>query len=215
MRNLLPILLIAASPVWAQLETDTITIAASRQVNLLPDQIVFNVQVLAPNTAGLDTALAKVAGTGITAADLTSVYNASNDNFSWVFSLPVPVSQAGATATLLTHLQQQSQQTVQYYARETRVSPALQQSQGCSQANLVSDARTQAQNLAAATGFSVGPVLAISDGSGPPLIPSVVRIQTFASFLQVGAFLSSSAPIYVTPPLTCAAVVKFRLYRYH
>lgn len=215
MRNLLLILLIASSPVWAQLETDTITIAASRQVNLQPDQIVFNVQVLAPNTAGLDAALAKVAGTGITAADLTGVYNSSNDNFSWVFSLPVPVSQAGATATLLAQLQQQSKQTVQFYAQETRISPALQQSQGCSQANLVSDARTQAQNLAAATGFSVGPVLAVSDGSGPPFIPSAVRIQTFASILQVGAILSSSAPIYVTPPLTCAAVVKFRLFRYH
>lgn len=215
MRNLLLILVIAGSPVWAQLETDTITIEASRQVNLQPDQIVFSVQVLAPKTAGLDEVLAKVAGTGIAAADLTSVYNSSNDNFSWVFSLPVPVSQAGATATVLTRLQQQSQRTVQFYAQETRVSPALQQSQGCSQANLVSDARTQAQNLAAATGFSVGPVLAVSDGSGPQLIPLLLQIQTFASFLQAGALLSPSAAIDVTPPLACSAVVKFRLFRYH
>jgi uncharacterized protein YggE len=168
MRNLLLILLAAGLPLWAQLETDTITITASRQVNLQPDQIVFNVQVL-----------------------------------------------AGATATVLAQLQQQSKQTVQFYAQETRVSPALQQSQGCSQVNLVSDARTQAQNLSVAAGFSVGPVLAVSDASGPPFIPSAVRIQTFASFLQVGAFLPSPVPIYATPPLTCAAVVKFRLFRYH
>ncbi|HLG95546.1 MAG TPA: hypothetical protein VKX49_04460 [Bryobacteraceae bacterium] len=68
----------AAAPALAQLETDTITVAANRQVSLQPDQIVFSVQVSAPQTASIDDVLAKIAGTGLSAADLSSVYSGAN-----------------------------------------------------------------------------------------------------------------------------------------
>jgi len=117
-------------------------------------------------------------------------------------------------ATLLTQRQQQSNGAVQFITQGAQVSQALQQSQGCSQANLVSDALGQAQQLAAAAGFTVGPVIAISDRSVSQLAPSVIRGGSFATFLTLGAYVWYAA-VPVTPPSICTTVLKFRLYRYH
>ncbi len=162
----LPILLVACATAFGQLQTDTITITATRQVSLQPDQIIFNVQVVAPESAGIDDVVAQVAGVGISAANLTGVSSSANDVFAWNFALAVPISQAGGTTASLVQLAQQSKQAVTFYVQGTQVSQAIEQSQPCSQASLISDAQAQAQSLAAAAGFTVGPVLAVSDGSG-------------------------------------------------
>jgi len=206
----LPILLVACASAFGQLQTDTITITATRQVSLLPDQIVFNVQVVAPESAGLDDVVAQVAGVGISAANLTGVSSYGNDGFAWNFTLAVPISQASATTASLVQLAQQSKQAVTFYVQGTQVSQALQQSQPCSQTSLISDAQSHAQSLAAAAGFTVGPVLAVSDGSLAPAVPQAVAGQLFAVLLGTPSF-------FVAPPqpITCTAVVKFQLLRYH
>ena len=221
MRNLLPILLMACPAAFGQLQTDTITITAMRHVHLQPDQIIFDVQVFTTATAGVDDALAEVPGSGITAADLTGVFTYNPNKLRWNFTLAVPFSQAAATTKLLTQIQQQSNQSVTVSSQGTQVSQALQQSQPCSQANLISDARAQADSLAAAVGFSVGAALAISDGSLDQSPAAVARLGVFANVLS-GAFTSvavfvgvSSYVAQTPPPVTCSAVVKFQLYRYH
>jgi hypothetical protein len=210
MRRLFPILLLGCASAFGQLQTDTITITALRQVSLQPDQIVFHVQVSTPVTAGLDDAVGQVAGAGITAANLTGVFTDLPNTLSWSFTLGVPFSQAGGTTKLLAQIEQQSNQAVTFYTQGTQISQALQQFQPCSQASLISDARAQANSLAAAAGFTLGPVLAVSDGSvGEVFNPAAVaRVGVLLS----GAFIS----VFPTPPpVTCAAVVKFQLYRYH
>ncbi|HTS47100.1 MAG TPA: SIMPL domain-containing protein [Bryobacteraceae bacterium] len=216
MRKLFPIFLLAAVPAVGQLQTDTITITAVRQVSLQPDQVVFSVQVSTPETAALDDALAAVSGAGVTAADLTGVFTYNPNMLRWSFTLAVPFSQAGATIKTLTQIAQQSNGAVSVSSQGTQVSQALQ-SQPCSQASLISDAQAQAQNLAAAAGFSVGPVLAVSDGSGSAgQSPAAVVRYAFVGIVStVSAFLELSSYVAPTPPITCTAVVKFQLLRYH
>jgi hypothetical protein len=215
MRKLFPIFLLAAVPALGQLQTDTITITALRQVSLQPDQVVFSVQVSTPESAGLDDALAAVSGAGVTAADLTGVFTGNPNMLNWSFTLAVPFSEAGATTKTLAQIAQQSNGAVSFSSQGTQVSLALQQSQPCSQASLISDARAQAQSLAAAAGFTAGPVLAVSDGSGGQSPAALVGYNFIGSFGSVGAFLELSSYVAPTPPVTCTAVVKFQLLRYH
>jgi uncharacterized protein YggE len=140
------------------------------------------------------------------------VYTDSSDTLVWNFTLAVPFSQISTTTTLLTQLGQKSSQTVTFYVQGTQVSPALLQMQPCSQASLVSDAQTQAQNLAAAAGFTVGPVLAVSDGTFAQQPGSVVAVAGRFAAANISPFF-----VAVLPPSTstCTAVVKFQLYRFH
>lgn len=213
MRDALPILLLACASAFGQLQTDTITITANRQVSLQPDQIVFGVQVVAPESAGIDDVVAQVAGVGISAANLTGVSSYFNGGLAWNFTLAVPISQASATIASLAQLSQQSKQAVTFYVQGTQVSQAFQQSQTCSQASLISDAQAQAQKLAAAAGFTVGPVLAVSDGSLAPAAPAGIAI--IGRFLAVSGFLGLVSNVVPASPITCTAVVKFQLLRYH
>jgi hypothetical protein len=184
-------------------------------VSLQPDQVVFNVQAVAPDSSGIDDVVAEVAGVGISAANLTGVSSYYNGGLAWNFTLAVPISQAGATTASLVQLAQQSKQAVTFYVQGTQVSPALQQSQPCSQANLISDAQAQAESLAAAAGFTAGPVLAVSDGSGGQASAVPVRYAFAGSFSTLGAFLELGSYAAPPQPITCTAVVKFQLFRYH
>jgi hypothetical protein len=74
----------------------------------------------------------------------------------------------------------------------TQVSPQLQQSQTCSIADLIADARAQGGKMASAAGMSLGPIQAMSSvtANNPPSQPS-------PSF-------------YYVPPV-CSLTVKFAL----
>jgi len=206
------LLLFSAGAAFGQLDDNTITITATRQVTLQPDQIVFNLGVQAAETAGLDDVLAQLPGTGISAANLGSV-NGFLNMVAWDFTLKVPLTQASATTTLLAQLEQKSGGVVSFNVQGTQVSEALQQAQPCSQTALVADARSQAQTLAAAAGYTVGPVLAVSDGSGAQT-PSSVPTYVYSNFI-VGQFLAIEQNFVTGPPTACTAVVKFQLYSYH
>lgn len=212
MRKLLVILFMIGAPAFGQLQTDTLTITANRQISLQPDQIVFSVQVVAPETAGIDDVVAQVAVVGISAANLAGVSSYGNGELAWNFTLAAPISQASTTTASLVQLSQQNNQGVTFYVQGTQVSQALAQSQPCSQASLISDAQAQAQSLAAAAGFTVGPVLAVSDGG---LAQQPTGIAIVASFVPVGAFLELSPYVAPRQPITCTAVVEFQLLRYH
>jgi hypothetical protein len=212
MRLLSGLLLLTASAAFAQLDDNTITITATRQVTLQPDQIVFNVSVRAPETAGLNDVLAMLPGTGITEANLGAVYGNSPNPLQWSFSLTTSFAEAGATTNLLTQLESQSKGAVSFYVQGTQVSQASQQAQPCSQTALVADARKQVQALASAAGLTVGPVLAVSDGNGTATQVVASRIGAF-----VGVPTLLAVPNFLFAPAisTCTAVVKFQLYSYH
>jgi uncharacterized protein YggE len=216
MRNvwLIALSLAGASLAFGQLETDTITIQASRSVNLAPDQVSFYVSVTADPTSSLDQIVAALSGSGITASNLSSLYGA-NDNrgsLQWSFTLATPLTKMNATIASLIALEQSmvkysSGMSLTFQVQGAYVSPEAYQSQSCSTRDLVGDAQAQAQNVAAAAGFAVGPIIKISDGSSATT-PAYVPNEVF-SFGQASVLIG-----YTTTPSGCSLEVKFKLLRY-
>ncbi len=211
----LPLLLLAAAPLFAQLESHTLTISATRSINLQPDQVVFGLTVSSAATASLDQIVSALGGLGITSANLTGVNNYSAPTtFQWSFTLAAPLSNLSATIGSLTKLQQTIAQnnsglTLTFTVEGTQVSQQLQQSQSCSNADLITDATAQAQKLAAAAGLTLGTILRLSN------LPAAQTYAVPVNVAQVGSFVSGGFSEfllgYVPSPVTCSLLVKFQL----
>src|SRR5690349_6776667 len=86
-----------------QLDSNTVTVTASRNRSLQPDSAVFGVLVETGFDPGLDDVAAALAGSGITAANFTDVSSSlglfltdpvtqsGQSRMEWTFSLQVPV----------------------------------------------------------------------------------------------------------------------------
>jgi hypothetical protein len=101
-------LLVFCSLAFGQLESNSITVTASNNTSLQPDQAVFTVIVQSGLTTGLDDVVNALAGSGITAANFTSVgtqinYNgaASSISLQWSFSLTAPLGNTKGTVARL------------------------------------------------------------------------------------------------------------------
>ena len=218
MRNRsLSILLFAVLPVFGQLPSHTLTVQATRSVNLQPDQVVFGVSVSSSAGTNLNQVVAALAGVGITAADLTGVENSDPSTLQWGFTLAVPIASLTATIGSLTTLEQTIGQNnsglaLTFSVNGTQVSQQLQASQTCSNADLIADATAQAQKLAAAAGITLGQILKLSN---VPLAPSAVgaTLGFFPTASIVGGLLGSFPGFvqYVPSPVTCSLSVQFQL----
>lgn len=213
--------LIFASLVFAQLDSNSVTVTASRNASLQPDQVVFAVTVISGMDVALNDIVAALQSSGITLSNFVGVSNTGSliltpgppspqPMLGWVFGLPVPISKVKDTAAMLSSLQQSIGKdgvalTLSFSVQGTQVSAPLQQSQACSMSDLISDARAQAQKLAAAAGMTAGNVLAMSSGIATVTAGSGVYIG-----IPVGNFFSSSSLSYPIA-LPCAATVKFAL----
>jgi uncharacterized protein YggE len=212
---LIALTLASASLLFGQLDSDTVTIQASRSVNLTPDQVVFAVSVSAGPTTSLDQIVAALASSGITATNFVGVTGGADNQspLQWLFTLAAPLTKIKATIAL-TVLQQSiahnnSGLTLMFQVQRTQFSPESIQSQSCAAKDLVAGAQTQAQNVAAAAGLYVGPIVAISDGSS--------AMPTFAArvgdFL-IGNWINPTGLWYNPTPPGCSVEVKFKLLRY-
>ena len=213
-RRILAILL-AAGPglLFGQLESNTLTISASRVLNIQPDQALFNVTIVSTPTQGLDDVLAALQATGITAANFSSLNSLPDGTLQWLFNLPIALTKVQTTAASLVSLQQTIAKsnnglTLSFYIGSLQVSSALAQSQSCPVADLVSDAQAHAQKLADAAGLTVGSILTINGSSANVSPPPM-----FYSNLIFGELLTGV--VYPAPePPPCAITLKFRLLRY-
>src|SRR5713101_5729271 len=70
---LICIILASASLVFAQADSNSITVNASRNANLQADQAVFNVSVTSGLNASIDDVLGALQGSGITLANFTGI----------------------------------------------------------------------------------------------------------------------------------------------
>lgn len=226
----------AAACAFAQLDSNTITVTASRSVQLAPDQITFVVTVTAPTTASLDDVLAAAPGLGLTAANLSGVQAtlallgpaSTND---WSFNLTVAISQLKSTLATITALQgRKSGMSVSFLGGNTAVSDQAAAAQTCTMLDLFLDASAQAQKLASAAGRTVGTVLALSNPPAPAPTPVLAN--------RAGAFVFSAIPFVSgspagtgsslasfllgfattpalarTPVASCTMTVKFQLIR--
>lgn len=220
----LPIhLLILSIPVaFAQLDSNSVTVTATRTMTHQPDQVLFGVTVQSGLNTSLDDVVAVLQGSGITAANFSSISTppplvltgnpipapAVMPMLQWTFALSVPLAKIQDTIATLSALQKSIAQqnkglTLSFSVQGTQVSAQLQQSQVCPIPDLLADAQAQAQKLAAAAGLSLGAVLAMSSGVS---VPSSVS----SSFSLTGLLLTP-APVL---PSVCSMTVKFALLRY-
>lgn len=208
---------------FGQLDSNSLTVTASRSVSLQPDQVVFGVFVDSSVTSSLDDILAALQGSGITAANFSGVNTAPTaivgggpfpttlaPTLEWAFGLPVALTKITATVKTLASLQQSIVQnhsglTLSFSIVGTQVSQQLQQTQTCVLADLISDAKAQAQKVATAAGAGVGNILALSS--------PVVTTASNGNSVTVSRFPSSIASQLVLPPV-CTVTVKFALVRF-
>jgi uncharacterized protein YggE len=210
--------LLVCSAAFGQLDSNSITVGASNNSTLQPDQAVFAVGVQSPTTTGLDDVITALQGSGITAANFASVSTAQQNlggarnplTLLWTFSLSVPLANTKTTVASLTTLQQNIANlnnglTLSFSIAGTQVSQQLAQSQTCSLSGLIASATTEAQSLAAAGGVTLGPIIAMSGStsnvlSSPPIV-----------YAGPG-FISTSGGTLISPP--CAVTVKFSIGRH-
>jgi hypothetical protein len=160
----------------AQVTSSSVTVTASRTTNLQPDQVVFGVTVTTPLTSSRDDAVNALGGSGITLANLTGVFtttlypDTSNKPLTvlqWNFSLPASISDTKNTVALLSSVaknlvQKNNGLSISFGIQASQVSAQLQQSQSCPVADLITDARAQAQTLANTASMTIGSILAMS-----------------------------------------------------
>jgi hypothetical protein len=211
----LAILSLAAAPVFGQVASPTLTITATRSVTPQPNDVAFELTVSSGATASLDQILAALSGLGITTADLASVFNSASQPFQWSFTLAVPIAKLNTTIGSLTQLQQNIGQnnsglTLTFTVVGTlasQLSQQMQQSQPCSNTELIADATAQGQKVAAAAGFTLGPILTLSKAANPAYLNFIIENGSFLTgYIVPSIYFSGSVS-----PLTCSLVVQFQL----
>jgi hypothetical protein len=235
------LLLAAAATSFAQVDTGTIAITASRNVTAVPDQVVYSVTLRAERSMTLADAVARLSGTGITAANLSYV-DGTGSLIAWTFELVAPFSKMSELNAALKKLQPAviastgnpgivqwpSEGLVTFQITSQRISPDVV-AQACSFPALVSDARKEADRVATAAGVHVGSIAALLETPPIPALPifasTLIQYRT-GSFSSIPAIFDPSTgglgyasfllgypslPPVPTPPPACGLVVQFRL----
>lgn len=216
----------------AQLDDNTITVTSSRMTTIQPDQVVFSVTADFESTATLDDVLAAVQGAGITIANLNFAsalpsiatifdpLSAPAQITSWTFTITVPFSkmkdELSSLATLQQSIQENRQRTLSYSVQGTRVSSQLAASITCPYPGLVQDATAQAQAIAFAAGFALGPILSVEQTGSNQAVPTYAARAAFfysGTPLALSAFLVGvpSPNLLATTPTACYLTATFKL----
>ena len=204
--------LLCASCAFAQLDTYSVTVTASRTMIVPPDQVVFQLSFESGVGVTVDAVIAAGAGAGIALDFPSSIYTYQDPTLGtrleWWFSLTVPFSAMRGTLDQLATAQRRLQLALPltYTVAGTAVSPQASAAQACSTSDLMADARTQALSLANAGGFALGPVISMSNFIPPPQVSGGYLIPVTVLFQNA---IQPAPP--ATIPLACGIVVKFRL----
>jgi hypothetical protein len=214
------LLFLTASTAFAQLDSNSITVSASRGTTIQADQVVFAITVSSSLDVNLTDVVAAVQSAGLTLSNFQSVSTAPvyqilptgtpqpgmpPPGLQWVFALPVPISKLKDTTATLTTLQQSiaknnNGMTMSFSVAGTQVSVPLQQSQTCSLPDLLSDARAQAQKMAEAANMTLGAILAMSGSIATVQPGSGVPITAYLGSFSFSSLLTSptAQPCFIT-----------------
>jgi len=216
LRRVMVLFLIPAASLLAQLVNNTVTATASQSSTAAqPDEAVFSVAVASVGVGtSLDQVVAAVSGLGITAANLVQISNAQGAiifspappqsgpapalPLNWIFQLVAPFSKLKDTTAALAALQKSILQnnsglTLSFTLSGTRVSG--QQAPNCNLADLVSQARAQAQDIAGASGFKAGAIVGLTSATSAavPICSLTVRFALGMMFGQPEPVITISA----------------------
>ena len=164
---------LSLSLAFGQIGSNSITVtASSNNGSSQPDQAVFSVQVTTGLDSSLDDVIAVLQGSGISAANFQGLNSFLNyigpaqptQTLSWSFQLTTPLAKVKDTITTLSSLQAKiaAQNTGLALSFSIQGTQSSGQPAACSLPALLTNARTQAQNLADGAGLSVGNILAMS-----------------------------------------------------
>jgi hypothetical protein len=206
------IILVAALPALAQLDSHTLSITSSRDMNPESAEAQILVSVFAPERLTSDEVVAAIRETGLTAKDLTgaSPYNrffTSNEGRSiiWSFARSLALSDLVSVLGTLARFKAKDLELT-YSARSV---PPLQTA--CPLTSLLSDALIQAQKVASAAGVRLGSILALAEVEAAPIS---ITIQTIlGSFGSASTAILYPIPERVVPEVSpaCSLTVTFRL----
>lgn len=171
------LLTLASTLALAQPSPNTLTVTATRTSSVQPDQVVFGVSVTAPLTTSQSDVIAALQGSGITAANFSSVYSTQmlsvggNQFISvlqWNFTVTVPVTNLKSTIDTFTGLQMALSKaknglSLSFSVQGMQASAQAQQAQPCSLPGLISDARAQALKIANAASATLGNIVGLSN----------------------------------------------------
>jgi hypothetical protein len=192
----LHLFVIFGSLAFGQLDSNSVTVTATRNLTAQPDQAVFSLSVTSDLKTTLSDVLTALQPAGVTIANFSGVntLNVYLDNqpqisVVWAFNLVAPLTKTSDTVATLSALESSVPKanpklTLSFAIQGTQVSSQLQQSQTCSTADLISDARTQAQTLATAGGRTLSGILALSgstQASGYPACSLTVKFALLGS----------------------------------
>ena len=187
-----------AGVAFAQLDTNSLTVTASRSTNSPADQAVFGIFVDSDLSKSLTDIVSAVSAVGITQANFSSLSQSTNQKLplEWGFGLLVPLAKLKDTAAALTTLQANAAQNSPGLAvRFSVAGTQSSQSAPCSFADLLNDANIKAQSLAAGAVRPLGGILALSTSTSTSLPGTgfAYRIYPYSFFS-----LSSGSPCLVT-----------------
>jgi uncharacterized protein YggE len=192
----------------------TLTVAASRTINVAPDQVALAAYVDTTVDGTLDDAVAALAGTGFTAANLLNVsplYSQSGNE--WLFSVTVPLAKITDSLAALQKVQNGVSgmagvvTAVGFDVQGTQVSSDLAAAQDCTKTALISDAQAYARRVAAAAGVALNGILAISDNGSPAVAGAFFAASTLG-VVRTGDF-SLVNSIVTSPQPGCSVTVQF------
>ncbi|PWU09807.1 MAG: hypothetical protein C5B51_05580 [Terriglobia bacterium] len=203
----------------------TIGVTVSRAISPQPDQVVILLTVSTGLTANFDEVAGALQAAGINGANFSSVDTVSfsattgtpvRSFLQWSFTLVAPLAKLRDTLSLLAAAQQNiakqgSGMSFSSAVEGVQASTAAQQSLVCPEADLISDARGQAQKLGAAAGVSAGSILSLSQGTAGlsliqiPVLP-VLRLGDFTAVWDPAV-----TPQLPPPTLACSLTVQFQL----
>lgn len=202
--------LAAASAAFGQLDSDVVTITATRQLNIQPDQVSLTVYMITDPGQTLDNVLAALQGTKITAADLSNVTAPINTRWQWVFTPTISFSALNTTTAALGALPANGPIYLQAFFLNASESPEAVASQPCPYPALINDAQTQAGKLGAAAGLTVGPILHLAPGSTQSLYAN-----SYGYFVSVEAIYdpATGQANLISGSSGCTLTVQFKLGR--
>lgn len=174
LRTLVFFSIFAASTAFAQLDSNSVTVTSSKNATTTIDQANYTISINTNATTTLDQVVASLQALGITAANLSNISNTTSylgnntvqARLNWGFSWPTPIAKAKDTVTQLLATQaaiKQNQPDWSFsFSSYSTYSGQNQAPPPCPSADLLADAKAQAQKLADTAGLALGQVLALS-----------------------------------------------------
>jgi hypothetical protein len=166
--------------------------------------------LITPRDTGLDAVLAKLQGVGLSATDLAYVYTSTVTNLQWSFTKATPFAAIQSTLANLTRLQSSlGDEVLNFSITGAQRSDASQPA--CPLPALVSDARKQAESLAAAAGLRVGAIVSVSHQGASESVAVYDSLVGLPALVPPGFLFV--APYVSTPAApSCSLTVQFKLF---